>query len=189
MNSGFPLFSASAHTAVTSEAALRTAAATVSLSEPLALFEVGKFFKRKGLFQPFFKHHAAVLRNGKLAVDHYGSTLFRHRGCRIPVQVRRSDGARQLPAKRFDLNDSDPSDDESPVVGRLSMLQGGPSSQDTGQATVTDEDDEEIAGVTYGASHLKSAADLTPPKDALLPMPSTTCPSRKLSPKARRSCA
>ena len=40
------------------------------------LFEVGKFFKRKGLFQPFFKHHAAVLRNGKLAVDHYGSTLF-----------------------------------------------------------------------------------------------------------------
>ena len=40
------------------------------------LFEVGKFFKRKGLFQPFFKHHAAALRNGKLAVDHYGSTLF-----------------------------------------------------------------------------------------------------------------
>ena len=33
------------------------------------LFEVGKFFKRKGLFQAFFKNHAAVLSNGKLAVD------------------------------------------------------------------------------------------------------------------------
>ncbi|KOO53629.1 hypothetical protein Ctob_016592, partial [Chrysochromulina tobinii] len=33
------------------------------------LFEVGKFYKRKGLFQAFFKNHAAVLSNGKLAVD------------------------------------------------------------------------------------------------------------------------
>ena len=40
------------------------------------IFEVGKFYKRKGLFQTFFKHHAAVLSNGKLAVDAYASTLF-----------------------------------------------------------------------------------------------------------------
>ena len=33
------------------------------------IFEVVKFFKRKSLFQQFFKHHAAVLSNGKLAVD------------------------------------------------------------------------------------------------------------------------
>jgi hypothetical protein len=40
------------------------------------LFEVGKFYKRKGLFQTFFKNHAAVLSNGKLAVDAFESAYI-----------------------------------------------------------------------------------------------------------------
>jgi hypothetical protein len=40
------------------------------------LFEVGKFYKRKGLFQAFFKNHAAVLSNGKLAVDAFESAYI-----------------------------------------------------------------------------------------------------------------
>ena len=40
------------------------------------LFEVGKNYKRKGQFQTFFKHHAAVLSNGKLAVDSADSVHF-----------------------------------------------------------------------------------------------------------------
>jgi len=64
----------------------------------------------------------------------------------------------ELPAKRFDLNDSDPSDDESPDIGRLSMLQGGPYSQDTGQATVTDEDNEEIAAVKAAKARRRHGA-------------------------------
>jgi hypothetical protein len=60
--------------------------------------------------------------------------------------------------KRFDLNDSDSSDDESPGVGRLSMLQGGPSSQDIGQATVTDEADNNI--VTAAVKAANAARDI-----------------------------
>jgi len=33
------------------------------------LHEVGKFYRRTGRFQYFFKHHAAALPNGKLAVS------------------------------------------------------------------------------------------------------------------------
>ena len=33
------------------------------------LHEVGKFYRRTGRFQYFFKHHAAALPNGKLAVE------------------------------------------------------------------------------------------------------------------------
>ena len=40
------------------------------------LFEVGKNYKRKGQFQTFFKHHAAILSNGKLAVDSADSVHF-----------------------------------------------------------------------------------------------------------------
>ena len=33
------------------------------------LYDVGKFYKRTGLFQMFLKHRAVPLSNGKLAVD------------------------------------------------------------------------------------------------------------------------
>ena len=33
------------------------------------LFEVGKYYRRVGIFQPLLKDHAVALSNGKLAVD------------------------------------------------------------------------------------------------------------------------
>jgi hypothetical protein len=52
------------------------------------LFEVGKFYKRKGLFQAFFKNHAAVLSNGKLAVDALESAYIMSRRPRTATASR-----------------------------------------------------------------------------------------------------
>lgn len=41
------------------------------------LHEVGRFFKRRGLFQTFLKHHAVPLSNGKLAVDSANTVYYR----------------------------------------------------------------------------------------------------------------
>ena len=38
------------------------------------LYDVGKFFKRTGLFQMFLKHRAVPLSNGKLAVDSFDAS-------------------------------------------------------------------------------------------------------------------
>ena len=55
------------------------------------LFEVGRFYKRNALFQPFFKHHAAVLSNGKLAVDSVQAVFFtsnhQHRDPQPPMAL------------------------------------------------------------------------------------------------------
>ena len=40
------------------------------------LYEVGRYYKRVGLFQALFKHHAAPLSNGRLAVDSASSAYF-----------------------------------------------------------------------------------------------------------------
>ena len=40
------------------------------------LFETGKFYKRNGQFQTFFKHRAVPLSNGKLAVDSLSAVYF-----------------------------------------------------------------------------------------------------------------
>ena len=40
------------------------------------LFETGKFYKRNGKFQTFFKHRAVPLSNGKLAVDSLSAVYF-----------------------------------------------------------------------------------------------------------------
>ena len=40
------------------------------------LYEVGRFYKRNGLFQMLFKHRAVPLSNGKLAVDSVNSVYF-----------------------------------------------------------------------------------------------------------------
>ena len=40
------------------------------------LYEVGRFFKRNGLFQTFLKHHAVPLSNGKLAVDSANAVYY-----------------------------------------------------------------------------------------------------------------
>jgi len=40
------------------------------------LHEVGRYYKRTGLFQTFFRHHAAVLPNGMLAVDSLSAVFF-----------------------------------------------------------------------------------------------------------------
>lgn len=43
---------------------------------PALMTAIKKFYKRVGLFQALFKHHAVVLSNGKLAVDSPESILF-----------------------------------------------------------------------------------------------------------------
>ena len=40
------------------------------------LYEVGRFYKRNGLFQMLFKHRAVPLSNGKLAVDSVNTVYF-----------------------------------------------------------------------------------------------------------------
>ena len=40
------------------------------------LYEVGRFYKRSGLFQSYFRHHAVALSNGKLAIDSINSVYF-----------------------------------------------------------------------------------------------------------------
>ena len=40
------------------------------------LFEVGRFYKRNGLFQTLFKHRAVPLSNGKLAIESINSVYF-----------------------------------------------------------------------------------------------------------------
>ena len=40
------------------------------------MFEVGKFYRRKGKFQQLFKNHAVLLSNGKLAVDSVNAVHF-----------------------------------------------------------------------------------------------------------------
>ena len=40
------------------------------------LHEVGRFYKRRGLFQTFLKHHAVPLSNGKLAVDSANTVYY-----------------------------------------------------------------------------------------------------------------
>ena len=41
-----------------------------------ALYEVGKFYKRTGLFQLLLKHRAVALRNGRIAVESYNTVWF-----------------------------------------------------------------------------------------------------------------
>ena len=40
------------------------------------LHEVGKYYKRTGLFQLLLKHRAVALRNGRIAVDSYNTVWF-----------------------------------------------------------------------------------------------------------------
>ena len=40
------------------------------------LYEVGRFYKRNGLFQTLFAHRAVALSNGKLAVESPNSVYF-----------------------------------------------------------------------------------------------------------------
>ena len=41
-----------------------------------ALYEVGRHYKRAGLFQLFFKHRAVALSNGRIAVESFNSVWF-----------------------------------------------------------------------------------------------------------------
>ena len=41
------------------------------------LYEVGRFYKRNGLFQMLFKHRAVPLSNGKLAIESVNSVSHR----------------------------------------------------------------------------------------------------------------
>ena len=43
---------------------------------PGALYECGRFYKRTGIFQTFFEHHAVQLSNGKLALDSVNAVQF-----------------------------------------------------------------------------------------------------------------
>jgi len=101
-----------------------------------------------------FSHYFFARQNASLPRIHAPNDAFGHPSFDLNASDSSDD---EPPTTRFDLNDSDPSDNESPVVGRLSMLQGGPSSQDTGQATVTDEDDENITIAAVKAA--KAARD------------------------------
>ena len=41
-----------------------------------ALYETGRYYKRTGLFQLFFKHRAVALSNGRIAVESFNSVWF-----------------------------------------------------------------------------------------------------------------
>ena len=40
------------------------------------LYEIGRYYKRNGLFQMLFNHHAVSLSNGKLAVDSNNTVYY-----------------------------------------------------------------------------------------------------------------
>ena len=41
-----------------------------------ALYETGRYYKRTGLFQLFFKHRAVALSNGRIAVESFNAVWF-----------------------------------------------------------------------------------------------------------------